>query len=391
MSITLSHASALAVLRELRTKGVNIHEMDPTAIARPSTWVGKRWTVREFEPPTWCWPRPTRKEHLHVLVPKGARYVRMSTVETHELWSGDASILALWVDSCASIVCPELLFLQMAQVLPLPSLVMLGYELCGNFSRDPDNPMDGEATINIPTATSVSLLAAHLAASAGARGVTKARKALEYISDNALSPMEALLGTVYSLPPKESGYGMGPITLNKRMTVEGPDGSNRTRTRYPDLSFSFAPVGLNYDGEGHLDLAGLVQAARTAATAEGKDQAEAEATLRERLESVRSKVVDDNRRNRQLAACGRIVFPVTKEDVYGWGSLDELTWEILQCAHAVFGVNIDRFVETLEDTDRQHDRYALLTAFLPSGAPRRNGLTGMAAIEAPSVTNNAKS
>ena len=391
MGITLSHSSALAVIRILRTEGVNIHEMDSMAIARPSTWVGKRWTMREFEPSTWRWPQPTRKEHLHVVVPKGARYVRMSTVETHELWGDNASVSALWVDSHASIVCPELLFLQMAQVLPLPSLVMLGYELCGNFSRDAYDPVGGEATINIPTATSVALLAEFLAASAGARGVTKARKALEYISDNALSPMEALLGAVYSLPPEESGYGMGPITLNERMTVEEPDESNRTQARYPDLSFSFAPVGLNYDGEGHLDLAGLVRAARKAALAEGKDRAEAEATLREELESVRAKVVDDNKRNRQLAACGRIVFPVTKEDVYGWDSLDKFTRQILQCAHSVFGINIDRFVKILEDTDRKHDRYALLTAFLPSGAPLRKDLTDTAATEALPKTNSAKS
>lgn len=370
MSVTLSHSSALAVLRTLRAEGVNVREMESTPVASPSPWVGRRWGMRDFEPSVWRWPRPTRDERLHVLVPKGARYIRMSTVETHVLWGGDASMSALWLDSNASIVRPELLFLQMAEVLPLPSLVMLGFELCGNFSRDADRPIDGEATINIPTATSVKQLAKYLAASAGARGVSKARKALAYICDNALSPMEALLGTMYSLPPEESGYGMGPVTLNDRVMVGEPDESGVVRSRYPDLSFSFAPVGLNYDGEDHLDLAGLVHAACTAMKAEGKEQAEAKTALWDKLETVRAKVVDDNRRNRQLAASGRIVFPVTKEDVYGWGNLDELTWQILQCAHSVFGVDIERYMQTLEDTDRKRDRYALLATFLPSGVPR---------------------
>lgn len=93
-----------------------------------------------------------------------------------------------------------------------------------------------------------------------------------------------------------------------------------------------------------------MRADRTATMAEGEDRTEAEATLREKLESVRAKVVDDNKRNRQMAACGRIVFPVTKEDIYGWGSLDDLTRQILQCAHSVFGVNVDHFVEILEDS-----------------------------------------
>ena len=369
MSVTLSHSSALAVLRMLRAEGVNIHEMESTAITSPSPWVGRRWTLREFDPSQWPWPQPTRNEHLHVLVPKGARYIRMSTVETHALWSGDTSLSALWVDPHTTIVCPELLFLQMAEVLPLPSLVMLGYELCGNFSRDANDPIDGEARINIPTTTSVKRLAEYLATSAGVRGIAKARKALEYVCDNALSPMEALLGTVYSLPPQESGYGMGPITLNERVVVGGPNEPERMRSRYPDLSFSFAPVGLNYDGEDHLDLVGLVRAARAATTAEGEEQAEAEKALREKLEAVRAKVVDDNMRNRQLAARGKIVFPVTKEDVYGWGKLDELTWQILQCAQSVFGVDIEHFRQMLEDTDLKRDRYALLIAFLPSGVP----------------------
>lgn len=138
-------------------------------------------------------------------------------------------------------------------------------------------------------------------------------------------------------------------------------------------------------------MAGLVRADRTATMAEGKDRTKAEATLREKLESVRAKVVDDNKRNRQMAACGRIVFPVTKEDIYGWGSLDDLTRQILQCAYSVFGVNVDHFVEILEDTDRKHDRYAFLTAFLPSGAPQRKSLTDAAAMEALPVTNSAKS
>ncbi len=260
------------------------------------------------------------------------------------------------------------------EVLPLPSLVMLGYELCGNFSRDANNPIDGKATINIPTATSVKRLSEHLDASSGARGVAKARKALAYVCDYALSPMEALLGTMYSLPPEESGYGMGPITLNDRVTVGEPDETFDARSRYPDLSFPFAPIGLNYDGEYHLDLAGLVQAARKATASEGKEREAAEAALWEKQEAVRAQVVDDNLRNRQLAASGRIVFPVTKEDVYGWGNLDKLTQQILQCAQSVFSVNVNRFVQTLEDTDQKRDRYALLTTFLPSGAPRRKGL-----------------
>ncbi len=43
-------------------------------------------------------------------------------------------------------------------------------------------------------------------------------------------------------------------------------------------------------------------------------------------------MVDDNMRNRQLMSQGRVVLPVTKEDLYGEGRLDELTWHILRQA-----------------------------------------------------------
>ena len=48
-----------------------------------------------------------------------------------------------------------------------------------------------------------------------------------------------------------------------------------------DLSFSFAPIGINYDGEDHLDLTGIARAARKAAQAEGDSRIEREAALRE--------------------------------------------------------------------------------------------------------------
>ena len=371
MSITLSHSSALPVVRMLRAEGLNLREMDSTTLARPSTWVGKRWTMREFEPPVWGWPQPAKESHLHVLVPKGSPYIRMATVENHMLWRGGTSSAALWVDEHASIVRPELLFVEMAETLSLPALVMLGNELCGGFSRDPLSPIDGEAVIGVPTVTSVGELASYVSECAGVRGVTTARKALEYICDGALSPMEALLGMVYSLPPEESGYGMGPLTLNERVRVGDPDDTGRSRSRYPDISFSFAPLGLNYDGEDHLDLVGIVQAARRATSAEGEERAAAEAALNEKMDAVRSKVVDDNTRNRQLVASGRIVFPIVKENVYGWNSLDEFTKQMLRCAQSIFGTDISRFEQMPDDTEMKRDRYALIASFLPSGSPTR--------------------
>lgn len=368
MGITLSHLSALGVLRMLRAEGAGIREMDSTPLVRPSTWVGRRWTMREFDSPEWHWPRPTPDVPLHVLVPRRSGRVRMAHVVEHSVWHELPPESIVWLDGQASMVCPELLFLQMAETLSLPALVMLGYELCGNFSRDATNPFGGRAQLEIPAATSVARLLEYMDSSPNARGVARAKDALQHVCDYALSPMEAILGTMYSLPPNESGYGMGPITLNERVRIGDEDAGTRARSRYPDLSFAFAPMGLNYDGEDHLDLNGLVAAALAAATAEGEALAAAKLALAQKMDAVRAKVVDDNRRNCQLAAQGRVVFPVTKEDVYGLGSLDSLTRRILSCARAVFGADVSAYERTLNDSDRARDRYVLLSLLLSGGS-----------------------
>lgn len=368
MGLTLSHQSALDALRMFRRGGENPKEIDMTRIACPSPWVGKRWTMREFDESIWRWPRPQRGAHLHALTPTRVGRVRLQNVETHLLCRDLPAGSVLWLDEHATMVCPELLFLQMADSFSLPALVMLGYELCGHFSRDARNPLRGKVSLDVPAATSVERLRDYLSKSKGLWGIKQARIALQYLSNNALSPMEAVLATAYWLPSEEAGYGMGPITLNERVRVGEAGELRRTRSRYPDLSFSFAPLGINYDGADHLDLPGLVEAAQQAATAEGDEGDEAKLALEEKTIAVRAKYVDDMRRNRQLASGGRLVFPVTKEDLCGKDGLDNLTREILQCARNLFGVDTTRYERILEDTSRAAERKVLLESLLPIGA-----------------------
>jgi hypothetical protein len=90
--------------------------------------------------------------------------------------------------------------------------------------------------------------------------------------------------------------------------------------------------------------------------------------LQQKLQGVRSKVVDDILRNRQLAARGKAVFVATKEDLYGWGHLDELARQVLSYARVVHGIDVSEFEKTLDDTSRKADRQAILDSLLPHGA-----------------------
>lgn len=367
MAVTLSHQSALDALRTLRSKGTSVHQMEAVHLVSPLAWVGKRLGAQNFKPDVWRWQQPSVNRPLHLLVPAKRQRMRGRGIVSHTLYSPLPAGSILWLDEHSSVVCPELLFLQMAESFSLPSLVMLGLELCGHFCRNADEPLVGDVTDGLPVATNVASLTLYLSKVSKAHGLLRAREALDCISDHAISAPEAVLATMYALPPKESGYGMGPISLNEHVAVDNTDSWVRAKSRYPDLMFGFAPVGINYDGSQHFDLASLMAAAEMFVRAGADEQNDARKALRMKLLEARDKVVDDNMRNRQLAAQGRIVFPATKEDLRSGRRLDALTRQILSCAHRVFGVDVGKYERTLDDTLLARDRWDLLDTLLPRG------------------------
>ena len=377
MSITISHASALYSIRTLRCDGKDVRYFDHAAIARPSTWVGKRWTMREFTADEWKWQRPSPSKPLHVLVRKQTERPRLQNVQAHVYTTNLPPNAILWLDEYATISSPELVFVQMAESLSLPELVLLGYELCGYYSKSPNDPSNGPVVDNIRNATTVEELRRFADCQMRLPGIELARKALEYVAEPAASVPEAILSMMYSLPTGELGYGMGPITLNRRVATQD-DAPHAAQNRYPDLMFPFAPVGINYEGKGHLDLDGLEQVIWQAilagdSNAQGDDSnaqdddSNARELLVKKIAEIRDKAYDDILRNRQLAARGKIVLQATKRDLYDKDGLDHLTKQILQCARETFGVDTSAYEKALNNTKLCSDRYNLLMSLLPHG------------------------
>jgi len=365
MSVTLSHQSALDTIRTLRCEGVNVHDMDVVPLMAPSPWVGTRLNMRNFSSDVWRWQKPSDKHPLHILVPNTQSRMRGKGIVAHVAGKDGQADSVLWLDERSRVVRPELLFVQMAETLSLPALVMLGLELCGHFSRQADDPLMGDVVDGIPAATSVERLEACLSTIKRAKGLDNARRALPYVRDHAASAPEAVLATVFALPSAEGGYGMGPVVLNERVELDDAGTWVKAKNRYPDLMFAFAPVGLNYDGFKHFDIADLKAAIDALSRLEGEEQAKECDALKAKLVAVRAKVLDDNMRDRQLAAQGRIVFSVTKEDLTDIEHLDELTRQMLGCANKVFGADVDGHLKTLEDTSLMHERGELLATLAP--------------------------
>lgn len=367
MGITLSHTSALHAIRTVRAQGIDVRAMDSTTFVHPDPWVGKRWVMRAFAPEHWAWQQPSEKDPLHVLVGSNAERVRMRAVQSHICRKSLATHHVLWLDDHAAVPSLPLMFLQMASMMSLPALVMLGFELCGHFTRCADDPINGKIVDGLPVTTSVEELSDFLNQVHAYKGMEKARLALSFVADHAASAPEALLATMYSLPVEELGYGMGPVTLNQRVRIGQRD---EGRARYPDIMFGFAPIGINYDGSDHLDLEGLEELVKVLVDADEKEKGAATKAFEDKLVAIREKVVDDAARNRQLAACGRLVLPAFKENLYGRGSLDAFTRDILSCARENYGVDVSEYEKALDDTYLCADRYDLLASMLPFGRPR---------------------
>ena len=260
--------------------------------------------------------------------------------------------------------CPELLFVEMASVMDTPRLVLLGYELCGAFARDSDNPRNGDAVMYIDPVTSVERIAAYIDRAKRVRGRDKARFALDYVADNAWSPTEAIVATVIALPAGEFGYEMGRLNLNVRIQASGALARmNDCKSRVPDILFEGTNVGLNYDGAVHLDLKSIADAAMAVERYPG--EALVQAALDETMRAVRAKVVDDIRRNRELSAEGYVIFPVTKEDLYEDGGLDRVMAQVMGALETFAHKDMSLQRRLLESTLIRTRRQELIWSLMP--------------------------
>lgn len=225
-----------------------------------------------------------------------------------------------------ALPCPELLFVELSELMSIGAHVMLGYELCGRFARDALDPREGDVIFDAVPLTSVEKISKFIESAPRVPGARKALEHLGYVADNAWSPMEAVLATMLSLPVEQLGYGLGPVRLNVRHEVPP---ALRARgclaSRVPDVEIAVAPLGFNYDGRAHLDLDSIVFAGEGAAAKAADD--------------VRKKYVDDLRRNRELAAGGTLVLPVASEDLFSRGGLDVVIMEAVLAAES-FGYSV---------------------------------------------------
>lgn len=326
MHICVNKMSALGLLRWLRTEGSDLN-WEICGIPDADPWPQKRWSARMI--PYHQLGRsgpPDRTSPVDVIVPETGTEPRASffSVRTYKGHLPLGSFLR--VTSEFTIPCPELLFLELAGIMDRAALELVGYELCGTYSRGPSSPRTAGVTHGLKPLTSVSNIRSYLDKCYGQRGLNAARAALENVRDNAWSAMEAIVSLFLVRDVGDLGYGIKGITLNEREGFAQELRRNSSASgRIPDISVDDLPIGFNYDGYGHLDLGSIDVSSLS------------EEELKGKLTAVREKYVDDLRRNRELLAQGRIVLPVVAEDLIQRGGLDSAVLEAVLAAERFLG------------------------------------------------------
>lgn len=353
MRLCACKLTALRALRHLRGSGARLpHARCDLPAPDPSP--ARRWTARLVPIERLALDAAPSAEHpIDVAVP--AREKRIQAGFARNVLHSKGYPASSFVDLGDGLLmpCPELLFLELADVLIEDTLALLAYELCGTFSRDPRDPRLGPVAYDVEPVTSVARIRAYLDACPGVRGVTAARRALARAADNAWSPPESVIALMMTTEVSEFGYGLGRVRLNRRHANDRRLVALGARSsRVPDIEVVGTSVGLNYDSHDHFDLASI-------AAATPDEVADA-------IAAVRDKYRDDLSRNRELAAQGRLVLPVTSEDLFAPGGLDAVMLEVMMAIERIDGrVPDTQDLMLLESLAMGLSRQTMIWALLP--------------------------
>lgn len=182
---------------------------------------------------------------LHLLVPANGGRRRTPGVREHQLSPmlprGSFRTLA----GAVRVASPELTYLLMAQCRGIQELAVIGCYLCGGFSVSAEG--SGYTGARDPITTPEEI-AAFLALIPGARGIKRARRALQYVVPNTASPIETLLALTSSLPPMLGGRTMPQVAANQRILV--PERLQKLISAdelYGDLYFESVRGDIEYD------------------------------------------------------------------------------------------------------------------------------------------------
>lgn len=205
------------------------------------------------------------------------------------------------------VAAPELMFAQVATELSFPEIVFLGFELCGRYSAPPmrflpllerqsktaSKDFFERGFFDRPPLSSAKRLGSFLAKTKRLRGKKNAADAIPYIINGSASPMETVCAMLLCLPPYRGGFGIEQPLLNARVDMKGKGAPlAAVRSHECDMLWPEANLAIEYDSE-----------------LEHSDE---------------RRIAKDSRKRADLAAANVEVITVTKQQVMGVASMEQI-------------------------------------------------------------------
>lgn len=139
------------------------------------------------------------------------------------------------------IAAPPLLFLQMAQILPLKKLILFGIQLCLEVPNSGNQPL-----------CTLAELKDFIGQVQHIKGIKKARRALKYIKDKSASITESSAYMETAMPHALGGLNIREMVFNQKVQFgRDKDPELRQNKCYIDLYIPSAKLGIEYMSKDH--------------------------------------------------------------------------------------------------------------------------------------------
>ena len=372
MSLTIGSVSALHALRAVRCGDLACDLAKRCNMIAPSPHPQRRWSKGQLSAQlssVGLSELLARNRRVNVIVPTRDQRVQSRGVENSVYSCPLPENSFIVLGNGIAMSCPELLFIELGNVMEPAIHLLAGMELCGCFSRSAQNPRTGDAVYGIEPVTSVSRIREYAERAKSVRGSSRAIEAIELIEGQAWSPMEALIAALAILPMDKLGLDLGRVRLNPRKELgERLSRLSSAASRVPDIMFMGTNVGINYDGEDHFRLDGIARAA--VALDRDPGNADRAQELADAFAEARGRIVSDKRRDRDLMSLGLTVFPVAKEDLLEPGGFDRVMGQVVAAIERSEHRDLTAQRMALADGRLADARYALMRSLMPGGSSK---------------------
>ena len=191
------------------------------------------------------WARAATGHPLHILAqPKEGRHPTKH-VRTHQLAALLPRGAFLEIAPGVAVCSPELAFIQMAETLSFGGLIALGYELCGCYPLDTDQP----STLVRSPLTTPDRIASFANRAARIKGVQRARVAARFVRAKSASVKETEMAALLLTPARWGGMGLPPALANEPVALsKSATRIGRSQRAVCDLLWPQFHVAVEYDG-----------------------------------------------------------------------------------------------------------------------------------------------